>query len=53
MDLEPVVGFINFNFWPRENPFGILELLFCFIVNTNGYRCGSLLITLLCYSVSL
>ena len=33
MGLEPVVGFINFNYWQRENPSGILELLFCFIVN--------------------
>ena len=33
MGLEPVVGFINLNYWQRENPSGILELLFCFIVN--------------------
>ena len=33
MGLEPVVGFINFNYWQRENPSGILELLLCFIVN--------------------
>ena len=53
MGLEPVVGFINLNYWPRENPSGILELLFCFIVNTDSYRCVFLLTTLLCYSVSL
>ena len=33
MGLEPVVGFINFNYWQRENLSGVLELLFCFIVN--------------------
>ena len=47
MGLEPVVGFINFNYWQRENLSGILELLFCFIVNNFVMFCVMIFLVLL------
>ena len=47
MGLELVVGFINLNYWQRENPFGILELLFYLIFNNFVMFCVMIFLVLL------